>query len=340
MLKGDRGPSVDEVLSALPETIAQVDGDFRIRSVNRTDSPVFRRPPRPGDRLEEVFRGRTVGVIAATIDQAQRTGTAETEVDTGSEVFWVTARRLDSAPLTLLVFQDRTSLRHAEQALVDVVKDKSSFLASVSQELRTPLTAVLGYANLLAEPDPNLDEALRRAMVRDMTDQAWDLAGIVEDLLAVARTEIGELHVVDVPVNLVANVAQVIESMGGQGQSVLVKGDARITGIGDPARFRQIVRNLLSNAFTHGLEPVRVEIHANETHAALRVIDRGPGVPDALSDSIFNRYVNGGDTHAPGRVGVGLWIAKELTSVMGGQLTYRRVAGETVFQATLPLAAH
>lgn len=336
MSETDAGSNA-EVLSALPETIVQIDADFRIRMVNRSKSPFFLRVPAAGDRLEEVFVGKALSVITGLIDKSQRTGDAATEYDNGPEQFWITARPLESAPHTLLVFQNITSLRHAEQALADLVKDRSSFLASVSHELRTPLTAVLGYANLLAESNPDLDEATRSAMARDMTDQAWDLAGIVEDLLAVARTEIGELRVVRVPVNLAANAAQVIESMGGRGSCVMVSGDMTVTGVGDPARFRQIVRNLLSNALTHGSEPVTVEVNSDETYAALRVKDRGPGVPDVLAESIFNQYVTGGDAHTPGRVGIGLWISRELTSLMGGHLTYRRERDETVFQATIPL---
>ena len=334
--KWDLVPDAEEVLSALPVIVVQVDADFRIKAVNRSESRIFRQTPAPGDRIEEVFRGRTVGAIATLIDRAQRTGAADDEIDTGSELFWATARRLESAPLTLLVFQDRANLTRAEQAFVDLVKERSSFLASVSHELRTPLTAVLGYAGLLAEPNPDLDEAARSAMVQDMTDQAWDLVGFVEDLLAVARPEIGELRVGSVPVNLSANVAQVIESMGGRGGGIKVTGDKAITGIGDPAGFRQIVRNLLSNALVHGSEPVTVEITLSGSDVAVCITDRGPGVPEVLAESMFDQYVPGSELYAQGRVGIGLWISRELASLMGGRLTYRRESGETVFEATLP----
>jgi signal transduction histidine kinase len=325
-----------EVLAAIPETIVQVDGDFRVRSVNRQESPLFRRSPVAGDRLEEVFRGRTVGSVATLIDRAQREGEAEAEIDTGDMVFSARAKRLVNLPQTLLVFQDKTGARLAEQAMAEVVRDRSSFLASVSHELRTPLTAVLGYANLLAEPNPSLDEGVRTEMVQDMTDQAWDLAGIVEDLLAVARTEIGELSVVSVPVNLKANVAQVVESMGGRGGQVEVTGDPSINGLGDPARFRQIVRNLLSNALSHGEEPYNVDISASDDRAILTVRDGGNGVPRALVESIFDQYVSGGGGESPGRVGIGLWISRELANLMGGQISYHRDEGETRFQVSIP----
>ncbi|MGH8915908.1 MAG: sensor histidine kinase [Acidimicrobiia bacterium] len=334
-LSWDVVSSAQEVLSVLPETIVQVDHDFRVITVNRLDSRIFVTPPSPGAFLDELVPGPTLQVIERLVVAARETGIAEADYDTVEERFRLTAKRLETVPMFLLVFQNVTGLRRAEEAVEEVVRDRSSFLASVSHELRTPLTAVVGYANLLSEPHPNLDEDARNCMVQDMTDQAWDLAGIVEDLLAVARTEIGELTVVSVPVNLRANIAQVIEAMGRRGDQVTVSGDRSIMGLGDPARFRQIVRNLLSNALTHGEEPVTVEVVADDTFAAVQVRDSGPGVHEALAESIFDQYTSG-DTYTPGRVGIGLWICRELASQMGGHLTYRREPGETVFQATLP----
>ena len=327
--------STAEVLSALPETVVAVDDDLRLRAGNKVESPLFHKAPVSGDRLGDVLESGAVGQITSLIVRAQREGSAGGDLKTESGLFRVTARRMET-PYTLLVLQDATFLRHAEEAVADLVRDRSRFLASVSHELRTPLSAVLGYANLLAEPDPNLDEPMRVAMVQDMTDQAWDLAGIVEDLLAVARTEIGELRVVAVPVNLAANVAQVIESMGNRGAHIEVIARQAVTGVGDPARFRQVVRNLLSNAAAHGAEPITVEITANDTHGILEVKDRGLGVPDALTEAIFNQYVFAHDGGS-GRVGVGLWISRELINLMSGQLSYRREGGATIFRATIPL---
>ena len=329
--------AANEVLASLPETIMQVNSDIQLTSVNRPESRIFRRAAVTGDFLEEVLEGEAVGMIRGLIDNAKRTGGAIAEYHSGRDLFRVRAKPLASAPSTLLVFQNITDPRHPGETTVDLVRDKSSFLASVSNELRTPLTAVIGYTRLLSEPDSGLDEAARAAMVRDMTNQAWDLAGMVEDLLMSARAEIGELQVARVRVNIAANVAQVIESIGSRGSRVSITGDRTITGIGDPARFRQVVRNLLSNALAHGLDPITVDVIADETHAAVRVKDRGPGVPDGLAESIFSQYVTGSDAEIPGRVGIGLWISRELTKLMGGQLTYRREPKETIFQAAIPL---
>jgi signal transduction histidine kinase len=326
--------SAHEVLAALPEIIVQIDGDHMIRTVNRYESSIFSRPPYPGAYLDQVLEDGAHRIVSDLIGTVAQGGTADAENNTERERLWISAQRLESAPLTLLVFHDRTNQRSAEQAVADLIRDRSSFLASIGHELRAPLTAVVEFADLLSEPSPKLDEAARHAMAKAMTDQAWDLAGIVEDLLAVARIEIGELTAVSVPVNLVANVAQVIESMGTRGSGVVVDGDRTITGLGDPARFRQVVRNLLSNALSHGAEPITVEVTADSTFAALRVRDHGPGVDRESEESIFDEYTN---TNTRGRVGIGLWVSREIISQMGGQLSYRREGDQTIFQGMIPV---
>ncbi len=332
----DLSPGAQEVLAALPQVIIQVDDDFRLASVNRPRSTLFRERAEVGTRLEDAFDSEAVEVITALIQNAELTGGAIAEHHAGSDMFRVTAKRLSSVPNTLLVFQNITGISEAGRTLVDLIRYRSNFLASISNELKQPLTAVIGYANLLSDPEAGLEDPAREAMVRDMTDQAWDLAGIVEDLLTVARAELGELVVAKVPVNISANVAQVCESMGTRGTSITVTGDRSVTGVGDPARLRQIVRNLLSNALTHGAEPVRVNVVSNGTGAAVQVIDHGVGLPEELAESAFDQYTSGPTADGPARVGVGLWICRELTHLMGGHLEYRRVDDRTVFEATIP----
>lgn len=329
-------PAANEILATLPETIAQVDHDWAIAHVNRPESPVFLRKANKGDRLDEVIVPEAAEVVIGLIDNAQVTGGALAEYRSGSDLYRVTARPLSSAPVTLLIFKNITGIRSAGQTIVDLVRDRSMFLASVSHELHAPLAAVVGYANLLSDRDSALDDDTRAAMVRHMTDQAWDLAGIVEDLLTVANAELGELHMAKVQVSVGANVAQVLESMGARADTITVVEPSDVYGIGDPARFRQVARNLLSNALRHGRDPITIEITREESQAALLVKDSGDGVGEELAQRI-NEQTGAGHAASPGTLGLGLWICHELTRLMGGGLAYERIDGETVFKVTIPL---
>lgn len=327
----------DEVLSSLPETIVQVDSDHVIVHVNRPDSAVFRARALAGARLDDVIVPEARESLAGLIYNAQLTGGALAEFRTGNDLFRVTAKPLSGDHLALLVFKNITSIRSAGQTIVELVRDRSNFLAAVSHELRTPLTAVVGYANLLAESTADLEEDVRSEMVRGMTDQAWDLAGIIEDLLTVASAELGELHVAKVGVSLGANVAQVLESMGRRGTAVHVEQRSPVTGVGDPARFRQVTRNLLSNALKHGGEPIRVIISEEGGEASLQIRDQGEGISRELEE-LINQQAAQGRNSTPGTIGLGLWICQELTRLMGGSLTYRRVDGETSFKVAIPMS--
>jgi len=329
-------PAANEILATLPETIVQIDHDWAIEHVNRPESPVFVRRANRGDRLDEVLAPEASEAVIGLIDNAQVTGGALAEYHSGSDLYRVTARPLSSAPLTLLVFKNITGIRGAGQAIVDLVRERSTFLAAVSNELHSPLAAVVGYARLLSNTEAALDDETRSAMVRHMTDQAWDLAGIVEDLLTVAHAELGELHLVKVQVNVGANVAQVLESMGTRGSSVTVIESEDVLATGDPARFRQVIRNLLSNALRHGREPVTVEISRHVSEALVQVKDAGDGVGEELAQLIADQNTSG-YSPSPGSLGLGLWICHELTRLMGGGLSYDRVDGETVFKAAIPL---
>jgi signal transduction histidine kinase len=336
MMETHPNPTANEVLAALPETIVQVDHEFRIVHVNRPESPVFPSKAAAGDLLRDVIDPEATQVVLGMIDNAHLTGGALAEYRSGSDLYRVTARPLTSAPLTLIVFKNITGTRSAGQTIVELVRDRSTFLAAVSHELRTPLSAVVGYANLLSDTNSALDETTRSEMVRDMTDQAWDLAGIVEDLLTVASAELGELQMAKVQVNLGANVAQVVESMGARAGAIVVQENADVCGVGDPARYRQVVRNLLSNALRHGGAPVIVQVAAEGDEAVLFVRDRGMGISDALAERMVQQSATG-RASSPGTLGLGLWISHELTRLMGGTLSYDRADGETVFKAAIPL---
>jgi signal transduction histidine kinase len=329
-------PTADEVLASLPETIVQVDHDRAILHVNRPESPVFRVKPGIGDLFDRVIDSSAAETVVGMIDNAQLTGGALAEYRSGSDLYRVTARPLTSAPITLLIFKNITGIRSAGQTIVDLVRDRSTFLAAVSHELRTPLSAVVGYANLLSDVNSTLDDQTRSAMVRDMTDQAWDLAGIVEDLLTVASAELGELQMAKVQVNIGANVAQVLESMGARGHSIRVEETNGVYGLGDPARYRQVIRNLLSNALRHGGDPVTVAIYEEDGAAVLAVRDGGQGISAELAE-LFSRQSTTGRASSPGTLGLGLWISQELTRLMGGILTYERAGEETVFEAAIPV---
>ena len=219
------------------------------------------------------------------------------------------------------------------------IASKDQLIRSVSHELRTPLTAVLGYAELLGERE--LDATEHDAMIATIIREGQDLANIVEDLLTRAQAEADTLRVVAVPLHLAAQVAQVLEAWPtARVQDVSIHANDDVRAVGDPARVRQIVRNLITNAVRYGKAPIDVHIGAEGDRAVLEVVDRGAGIPESDRERIFDPYHRIVASHStPGGLGLGLAISRQLSSMMGGELAYRHDGAHSIFTLTLPLLA-
>ena len=233
----------------------------------------------------------------------------------------------------------RTQARRqtAESQLRDSLRSKEQLIASISHEMRTPLTAVVGFAQLLQISDSGLSAEERAELIRSIADEGLDLTNIVEDLLTAAKAEAGTLTVVRVPVDLRANAAQVLETLSRYQPIELIGSAVRVSG--DPGRVRQILRNLISNALRYGGDRIQINV-IDDPSPRVQVRDNGRGIPAEERDRIFDPYQRAHD--APGltaSMGLGLTISRSLARLMGGDLTYRYEAGESIFELLLPLLA-
>lgn len=234
---------------------------------------------------------------------------------------------------------DITRRVEAENRLHDVLKSKDEFLASISHELRTPLTSVLGFAEVLRAMDAGTSETERDSLLEIIASQAADLSNIVEDLLVAARAELGVLSVVAVPVDIQAQIRQVMEARREADKDIDVRiaPDGMPKALGDPQRVRQILRNLVTNADRYGGEQVFVESAYTDAQVSVRVCDNGSGVDPEIREQIFDRYYRSHqDGGQPGSVGIGLTISRELARIMGGDLWLEERQGMTVFTLVLP----
>jgi signal transduction histidine kinase len=250
---------------------------------------------------------------------------------------------LTALSVVLLVVGGAVQQARARQKVVlgDAIEDsraRTQMLANVGHELRTPLTAVVGFSQVLR--DGNLPKEEVDELISALAREAFDLSGIVDDLLVAARDQIGELSVIAVTVNARAQIAQVLEGWEQSvGQQIEVDSSSDARAVADPARLRQVVRNLLTNALRYGGESVRIEVDESADCVYVRVCDNGGGIPKDRWESIFEPYEreNGVDQQ-PASVGLGLAVSRQLARRMGGDLTYFH-NGESVFELTLPKAS-
>lgn len=226
----------------------------------------------------------------------------------------------------------------ARDALLAMVRSKDMFLASVSHELRNPITTVVGTSEILRDDSLNLSDEERTELLDMVVSEGTDLVNIVSDLLAAAKADSGTLTVSQVSVNLRAQAAQVLEGVHRDSGVLIELSEESATGVGDPDRVRQIVRNLVTNALRYGGDTIRVDLERGDGFAILRVCDNGEGVPEGDRERIFEPYesAHGVPGHT-GSIGLGLAISRKLARLMGGDLTYRYQQDESVFELTLPV---
>ncbi len=220
--------------------------------------------------------------------------------------------------------------------LREVVRSKDRFLASVSHEVRTPLTAVVGLAEILRSILADHPDDQVRELVGLIAEQGFEMANIIEDLLVAGRMEIDAVSVVGETVDILDQIDLALRGVNGAERVVVERTPCK--AVADPVRFRQIVRNLVTNALRYGGETVLVSIAESVTHATVSVGDNGVGVRAADVERIFEPYERAGDApSSAGSVGIGLAVSRHLARKMGGDLVYRRKPGWTWFELSLPV---
>ncbi len=245
----------------------------------------------------------------------------------------------------LIVYRSRIRRLQAQQELeADLEKEqavsqtKSEFISHMSHQLRTPLTSIYGSALELHDPAINSNTALSRELTSMITEEAAELARMVEDILAVAAQDQDQLTVEAIrmdPVDEVGSILEPLELIGRKTLRHVEHGDI----VADPRHFRQVISNLVSNAHRYGLSPVVIKGSPNGSMYSLEVIDHGPGVGADVEDKLFNRFVHDGDSPLiTGTVGLGLSVAEILVTRMDGSISYSRRDNTTVFSVRLPLA--
>lgn len=221
-------------------------------------------------------------------------------------------------------------------ALSQLVESRNEVLAAVSHEVRSPLATVVSAAATLEGRMVDLSPENRKVLIDLIRKNSHELTQIVDDLLVAVRGDSATDTIETHPIDPTSEVGAVIASLPDlKGAHVDLRGEANLA-LADPTRFRQIVRNLLTNAARYGGEKIWVELANGPASVAISVCDDGAGVPAELSTKIFEPYVSAHeDLDRPQALGLGLAIARRLARLMAGDVTYERVDGITRFTLTL-----
>jgi signal transduction histidine kinase len=245
-------------------------------------------------------------------------------------------------------------LAQANMQLFELNNIKNEFMATMTHELRTPLNSILGFSDVLAGAD-NLNDKQQR-YVRNIQTSGKDLLTLVNDILDLAKIEAGkmDLHIVEF------SIGDLVERLSGMMKPLAERRNIELTCEFDPrlplllqdtGKIQQILYNLLSNAVKFTPEGGRVQLNANlrdEKTFELVVEDTGVGIPLEEQETIFEKFRQGNTTLGGGQslltreyagTGLGLSIVRELSKLLGGEVTLTSELGKgSRFTVWLPQA--
>jgi two-component system sensor histidine kinase KdpD len=205
---------------------------------------------------------------------------------------------------------------------------KTSLLRAVSHDLRTPLTAIIAAGAAL--DSPSVTDSERHELSDAVVDEGQRLSRLVENLLDVSRLESGKAEPHREPIDLVDLLDAARESIGHHGDAVrLALDDDLPTLRADPAQLERAFANLLENAVVHGEgQPVLVRSRLVGPRLVVRVVDRGPGIPENLRERIFEPFYRGAGAASGGGSGLGLAIARGFIEANGGEIEVESLPGQ------------
>ena len=222
-------------------------------------------------------------------------------------------------------------------------RSKDEFLAMMSHDLRTPLTVVIGFADLLIGRHYGALNERQDSFVRDIQTAGHRLMRLINDILDLSKVEAGRLELCpeDLPLGVaIGNALNSLDSLADQKSIVLQRVcPAEAVVRADARRLQQVLTNLIGNAIKFTPEHGRVVVAARQERAFVQVdvIDNGPGIARQEQELIFGYFYRALQTHSREGTGLGLTITKRFVEAMGGTLGLESVEGKgSRFFFTLP----
>jgi two-component system phosphate regulon sensor histidine kinase PhoR len=335
----------DAILRSMAEAVAVVDSAERVVFANAAFCAIVCAEAAhcEGRTLLELVRQPDLPLLIRQALREERVVTGEVELAVGGEHlrnFVVTAGPVRGAGGAVLLLHDISELRRLERVRRD-------FVANVSHEFRTPLTAIQGFAETLlggALSDPQNN----RKFLEIIRQHAVRLGRLTEDLLKLSQIESGKLELEFRPVEVRPLLESCLETARLEAEpkhlALSCECPEEIPPVrGDAQRLREVLQNLLDNAVRYTSEGGRVCARARTANGVVEISveDTGIGIPHAEQQRIFERFyrVDAARSREVGGTGLGLSIAKHLVEAHGGRIEVRSEVGRgSIFRIFLPAA--
>jgi len=309
--------------------------------------------PQVGRLLKAAEKGGFHGFLAAPLDaKHELVGLVcllyrQNEVVAATAVATVRALS-DQVALVVRNIQYNEELARTNRELTHLDELKSDFMATMSHELRTPLTSIIGYSDMLLSGMTGELNEKQGVFVESILKGGEALLSLINDILDLTKIEAGRLELNPESVDLRAALLGVLPVVKPRAQdkririSTFLPTDLPLVSA-DPAKFNQILLNLLTNGikYTHDNGSVSVEARTTGDMVEIRVNDTGIGMAREDQDKVFQRFtqIDSSATRTQGGTGLGLAIVKELVELHGGAIRVQSKLGKgSSFIFTMPIS--
>jgi signal transduction histidine kinase len=278
------------------------------------------------DGSDMEFQTRLQEILAKTRYSGPVT---ESESEAGDAIIEIRAAPLEDGALAIL--RDVTEERHIERA-------KAEFIANASHELKTPLSAISGYLEMLEDEG---DDSVRRDFMEEIRTQTKRLQDLARTLLDLSKLDANAVIFRDEEVYLEDMLHELKRDFSYTGRPIRIDSESDIPPIEtDSSQLHRALTILVDNAIKYSEDgsPVGLDLHRENGNAIVSVSDNGCGIPESEVPRIFDRFYRAqGSSRADG-TGLGLALAHEITTHLGGDIHVKSEpnAGST-FSLTLPL---
>jgi Na+/proline symporter/signal transduction histidine kinase len=234
-------------------------------------------------------------------------------------------------------------LREANQKLTELAEQKDTFLSQISHELRTPMTSIRAFSELLMQGE-DLEEETRQKFSRIIHTESMRLTRLLDDLLDLSVLEHGRVTLNESPATLAevldkAEAATGVMESGGRIRILRDRDAEQIDLMTDGDRLAQVFINLISNAqkYCDAEEPeLRIRVQRQPGRVDVEFSDNGSGIPERQQSLIFEKFTRLETTRDAQGAGLGLAISREIMQRLGGRLSYVPGQGGAAFRVRLP----
>lgn len=232
--------------------------------------------------------------------------------------------------------------RH-EQLLKEETMRKNDLITYLAHDLKTPLTSVIGYLNLLDEA-PDIPDEQKAKYIRIALEKADRLEMLINEFFDITRYNLHQMElekeVIDLYYMLVQMTDEFYPLLQAHGNTIVLRVAEDKTIYGDPVKLARVFNNILKNAIAYSYRETAIEIWTENTDTQIQIYfsNQGKTISEQKLESIFEKFFRADESRAAntGGAGLGLAIAKEIITLHGGTITAKSKSGRTTFCVALP----